>query len=111
MGVPHIQVRAGNPDFLDLRWEEPIDSWGGERIVEMPVGIHRHPVVFVAYSEGIYAIKELPLRLARHEAEVLRLLAERTSPATRADRVVRSASSRRTSASCRASRSGSSLMA
>jgi len=83
MGVPHIQVRAGNPDFLDLLWEDPIESWGGDRIVEMPVGIHRHPVVFVAYPEGIYAIKELPLRLARHEAEVLRLLAERTTRSAR----------------------------
>jgi hypothetical protein len=83
MAVPHIQVRSGNPDFLDLPWDDPIDSWDGDRIVEMPVGIHRHPVVFVAYPEGIYAIKELPLRLARHEFEVLRLLAERTTRSAR----------------------------
>ena len=42
----------------------------------MPTGIHRHPVVFVAYDEGIYAIKELPLAIARSEYEVLRALAE-----------------------------------
>ncbi|MEA2057857.1 MAG: DUF4032 domain-containing protein, partial [Actinomycetota bacterium] len=83
MPVPHIQVRSGNPDFLDLPWDDPIDTWDGDRIVEMPVGIHRHPVVFVAYPEGIYAIKELPLRLARHEFEVLRLLAERTTRSAR----------------------------
>jgi hypothetical protein len=35
-------------------------------------------VVFVAYEEGVYAIKEMPLRLARREFEVLVSLEERT---------------------------------
>jgi hypothetical protein len=44
----------------------------------MPTGIHRHDVVFVAYPEGIYAIKELPFRLAKHEFDVLRAMEGRT---------------------------------
>lgn len=78
MGTPKLVIRPGNPDFLDLPWEWPIDDWQHDRLVEMPTGIHRHPVVFVAYDEGVFAIKELPRRIAQGEYEVLRLLEERT---------------------------------
>lgn len=49
----------------------------------MPTGVHRHPVVFVAYEEGIYAIKEMPVRLATKEYTVLGKLQERTHRAAR----------------------------
>ena len=45
----------------------------------MPTGIHRHPVVFVEYEEGVYVIKELPRRLANSEYRVLRVLEDRTT--------------------------------
>lgn len=83
MATPHLTIRAGNPDFLDLDWARPVSDWEGGRLVEMPTGIHRHPVVFVAYDEGIYAIKELPSHLARHEADVLRRLEGRTLQSAR----------------------------
>ena len=78
MGTPHLQIRPGNPDFLDLPWGDPVKAWESERLVDMPAGIHRHPVVFVAYDEGVYAIKELPRRQATTEFLVLRSLEERT---------------------------------
>jgi tRNA A-37 threonylcarbamoyl transferase component Bud32 len=78
MGTPRLVIRPDNPDFLDLPWEEPIYEWEHPRLVEMPTGIHRHPVVFVAYDEGVFAIKELPRRVAETEYDVLRLLEERT---------------------------------
>lgn len=78
MSTPRIVVRPGNPDFLDLPWDQEVSTWEHERLVEMPTGIHRHPVVFVAYEEGVFAIKELPGRLAESEYEVLRLLEART---------------------------------
>ncbi len=78
MGTPKLQIRPDNPDFLDLPWEHPIYHWDSDRLVEMPAGVHRHPVVFVAYDEGVYAIKELSLRLARREFRVLRTLREFT---------------------------------
>jgi hypothetical protein len=81
MGTPHLQVRPGNPDFLDLPWENPIVEWRHERLVEMPTGIHRHPVVFVAYAEGVFVIKELPRRIAYGEYHLFRALEERTSRA------------------------------
>lgn len=50
----------------------------------MPTGIHRHEVVFAAYQEGIYAIKEIPPSLARHEYEILRAMEGRTRHAANA---------------------------
>jgi hypothetical protein len=79
MGTPRLHIRPGNPDFLDLPWEKPVMDWEHRRLVEMPTGIHRHPVVFVAYEEGVYAIKELPDELAANEFEVLSTLEEFTS--------------------------------
>ena len=79
MSVPKLKIRPGNPDFLDLPWDLPILEWHDPHLVEMPTGIHRHPVVFVAYPEGVYAIKELPVRLAKHEFKTLRKLAKRTT--------------------------------
>lgn len=79
MSAPYIHVLPGNPDFLDLDWSRPIEEWTHVRVVDLPTGVHRHPVRFVAYDEGIYALKELPLRLARHEFDVLRSLGERVT--------------------------------
>jgi Domain of unknown function (DUF4032)/Lipopolysaccharide kinase (Kdo/WaaP) family len=83
MGAPTLQIRPGNPDFLDLPWETRLDDWDHERLVSMPTGVHRHPVAFVAYDEGIYAIKELSARLAEHEYRVLRFLEEESHRAAR----------------------------
>jgi hypothetical protein len=79
VGTPHFLIRPGNPDFLDLPWDLPVSDWSHSRLVEMPAGIHRHPVVFVAYDEGVFVIKELPLRLAVNEYHVFRALEERTT--------------------------------
>jgi hypothetical protein len=79
MAVPELHIRPRNPDFLDLPWDLPILDWDDQHVVEMPTGIHRHPVIFVAYPEGVYAIKELPVRLAEHEFDTLKSLARRTT--------------------------------
>lgn len=78
MVTPHLQIRPGNPDFLDLPWERPVAEWAHERLEDMPTGIHRHPVVFVVYDEGVFVIKELPRRAANGEYRLFRALAERT---------------------------------
>ena len=76
--TPRLSVRSDHPDFVDLDWSEPISQWVSPRLVSMPEGIHRHPVVFVAYAQGVYAIKELPIRFARHEFETLGAMNEVT---------------------------------
>jgi hypothetical protein len=83
-----MHIRPGHPDFLDLDWETPLNDWDSERLVEVPTGIHRHPVRFVAYEEGLYAIKELPRHLAFHEFETLRRLARTIRPVADAVGVV-----------------------
>lgn len=74
MSNPHLHIRPGHPDFLDLDWSTSITRWNESRLVDLPTGIHRHEIVFVPYERTIYAIKELPLRAARHEYEMLREL-------------------------------------
>jgi Domain of unknown function (DUF4032) len=70
-----LTIRPGHPDFLDLPWQESLAQWTSPRLITLPKGISRHEVRFLAYDDGIYAIKELPMRAARREYEVLGTLA------------------------------------
>ena len=79
MADPTLSIRPGHPDFLDLDWGEALSGWTHSRLIELPTGIHRHVVRFVVYGDDIYAIKELPRRLANHEYEILRALESRVS--------------------------------
>lgn len=81
--APRLMIQPGAPDFLDLPWELPVGEWAHHRLVEMPTGIHRHPVVFVAYPQGVFAIKELPRRLGESEYLVLDRLQDRTRRSAR----------------------------
>lgn len=80
MAIPTLSILPGNPDFLDLPWEESVAEWEGGRAVELPTGVHRHEIAFVSYDEGLYAIKELPRHLAHHEYDSLRTLREHLRP-------------------------------
>jgi Domain of unknown function (DUF4032)/Lipopolysaccharide kinase (Kdo/WaaP) family len=71
-----LLARTGHPDFLDLPWDQPLEEWEHERLVEVVRGIHRHVVRFVDYDGRIYALKELPERIARREYSLLRRLGE-----------------------------------
>jgi hypothetical protein len=79
---PRFQLlaRTGHPSFLDLPWDEPLESWESKRIVEVVRGIHRHVVRFVDYDGRLYAFKELPERLAQREWRLLRRLASENMP-------------------------------
>ncbi len=73
-------ARTPHPDFLDLPWHQPLEEWESDRIVEVARGIHRHVVRFVNYDGVLYAIKELPDRIAEREYRMLRRLAEEEIP-------------------------------
>jgi hypothetical protein len=75
-----LVARTGHPDFLDLPWESPLEEWTHERLVNVVAGIHRHVVRFVAYENRVYALKELPVQLARKEYGFLRQLAADEMP-------------------------------
>ena len=78
-----LQVRPGHPDFLDLPWTFPLVEWGARttRLVQVQRGLSRHEVVFVSYSDVIYAIKELPAQIGEREYGLLRELESHQLPA------------------------------
>lgn len=75
-----LTARTGHPDFLDLPWTQPLAEWHHDRLVEMPLGIHRHVVRTLAYDDRLYHLKELPRRYALREWRFLRYLAEEGVP-------------------------------
>ena len=79
-----MAVPGRHPDFLDLPWEVPLEAWRSERLVEVPRGIARHVVRFVNYEGVLYALKELPERLAEREYRLLRELREEGLPVVEA---------------------------
>ena len=42
-----LVARTGQPDFLDLPWDVPLEQWESERLVEVVRGLGRHVVRFV----------------------------------------------------------------
>ena len=69
-------------DLLTLPWDEPLEHWVDDRLVEVRQrGISRHVVRFVADGSGLYALKEISEDLARHEYRLLRELSELGLPA------------------------------
>src|ERR1700749_2242308 len=77
--TPPAQDAAG---LLTLPWDEPLESWQDDRLVEIRQrGVHRHIVRFVEDDGVLYALKELPERLARREYTLLRELDELSVPA------------------------------
>lgn len=91
LGLMRFQMAApssGAPDFLDLPWRLPLEEWRSARLVEVSRGISRHVVRFAEYHGSLYALKELPARLAQREYRLLRDLAEEGLPVVEAVGVV-----------------------
>ena len=85
-GLIASHLRPGHPDFLDLPWNRPIDTWAevSPRVEDLPRGESRHPVVFVAYDERLYAVKGMAPGQAAREFGLLRAMEERNLPVVRA---------------------------
>ena len=77
-----------HPRFDDLPWSLDLSSWTDGRIVEFPVGLHRHVVRFFDYGGQYYVLKELPQRLAEREFRLLRIMNDRGLPVVAAVAVV-----------------------
>jgi Domain of unknown function (DUF4032)/Lipopolysaccharide kinase (Kdo/WaaP) family len=79
----HMVARTGHRDLtekLELPWDLPLAEWKSDRIVEVARGISRHVVRFIEYGGSLYALKELPERLAVREYRLLGELAARKVP-------------------------------
>lgn len=85
-GLTALNVREGEPDFMDLPWHLSLGEWRGacQRLVEIERGLSRHEVVFVDYGSAVYALKEITPRGADREYELLRGMEERRLPAVHA---------------------------
>ena len=69
---PPAEAAAG---LLTLPWDRPLEEWDDERLQEIPQrGLSRHVVRFVAEDGEVFALKEIPERLARREYQLLRRL-------------------------------------
>jgi uncharacterized protein DUF4032/lipopolysaccharide kinase (Kdo/WaaP) family protein len=77
----HLVPRPGQPDFLDLPWGRPLETWHSERLAVVERGIGRHVVRFVEYGSTFYALKELPHHLAQREYRLLKALTRDGLPA------------------------------
>jgi hypothetical protein len=77
--TPPAEEAAG---LLTLPWNEPLEEWADERIVEIRQrGISRHVVRFVSDGGVLYALKSISERLARKEFRLLRELGDLGVPA------------------------------
>ena len=76
---PPADTAAG---LLTLPWHLPLEDWDDERMQEIPQrGLSRHVVRFVAEEGEVFALKEIPERLARREYQLLRRLNTEQIPA------------------------------
>ena len=75
--------------LLTLPWDQPLEDWQDERLVEIRQrGISRHVVRFVADDGKLFALKSISENLARREYRLLRALADESIPAVQVDGIV-----------------------
>ncbi len=74
-----LRLRTTEPELVALPWHIPLGEWTPlmAPLRDLPVGPSRHTVRFVAFPSGLYALKELPPRVARHEHALLRQMEAR----------------------------------
>jgi hypothetical protein len=76
---PPADAAAG---LLSLPWHLPLEEWEDDRLTEIPQrGISRHVVRFIAEGGEVFALKEIPERLARREYSALRQMGRMGIPA------------------------------
>ncbi|WP_137147719.1 DUF4032 domain-containing protein [Mycolicibacterium sp. CR10] len=78
MAAPELRLRAPRPGLLALPWDRPLADWLGPEVAlrDMAVGPSRHLVKFVESDGELWALKELPPRIAIREYSVLNRLEE-----------------------------------
>jgi uncharacterized protein DUF4032/lipopolysaccharide kinase (Kdo/WaaP) family protein len=91
MAPPDLRLRVTSPGLLALPWDRPLAEWDATEVPlrDIPVGPSRHLVRFVETDRRLWALKELPQRVAAREYAVLRELESMGLPAVRAAGLVR----------------------
>src|SRR3954452_12935980 len=85
-----LRFRVSSPGLLALPWREPLARWDLTSVPfrDVPVGPSRHLVRFVETDNRMWALKDLPARVARKEYELRREMEDRGLAAVRAAGVV-----------------------
>lgn len=85
MAFPEIRLRTASHELLALPWELPLAQWSVTEapLHDLAVGPSRHLVKFVRCDGALWAVKEMPPRIAHREFEVLLALEHMGLPAVR----------------------------
>jgi hypothetical protein len=83
--APELRLRVTSPGLLALPWDRPLRDWDATEVPlrDIPVGPSRHLVRFVETDGQLWALKQLPERIAAKEYAVLRQLETMGLPAVR----------------------------
>lgn len=89
--VPELRLRTPTPDLLALPWERALSDWTVPDVAlrDIAVGPSRHLVKFAEADGALWALKDMPPRIAEKEYAVLRTLEEMGLPAVRPAGLVR----------------------
>lgn len=85
MRSPEFRLRTTTPGLLGLPWDRPLSEWMVPEVAlrDIAVGPSRHLVKFVEADDLLWAVKDMPPRIAVKEYDVLRRLEEMGLPAVR----------------------------
>jgi hypothetical protein len=85
MLAPEFRLRTPSAGLLALPWDRPLSEWivPDVPLRDIAVGPSRHLVKFVEADDQLWAVKDMPPRIAIKEYEVLRRLEELGLPAVR----------------------------
>ena len=85
MRAPEFRLRTPSAGLLALPWDRPLSQWNVPDVPlrDIAVGPSRHLVKFVDADDALWAVKDMPQRIAAKEYDVLRRLEEMGLPAVR----------------------------
>jgi tRNA A-37 threonylcarbamoyl transferase component Bud32 len=83
--MTEFRLRAPTPGLVGLPWDLPLSEWVVPDVPlrDIAVGMSRHLVKFVDADDALWAVKDMPPRVAVKEYEVLRRLEDMGLPAVR----------------------------
>jgi hypothetical protein len=83
-----LLARSEQAALLALPWTQPLAEWPESQFVEVERGIGRHVVRFVQLRSGLFALKELPDRVAAREYSLLNALEHENVPSVEPEGIV-----------------------
>jgi hypothetical protein len=76
----HIMATRPIPGLMTLPWDQPLEAWSGDFVLELPRGLSRHIVRFVRIGSEHLAVKETRETIANGEYRLLRDLGRIGAP-------------------------------